>query len=380
MRYPTFAKLEEDAALVTASGQFDGRHIGLFGTQRLTPVQDYLLNWRRGRSLNESFTDLFYDEIYEPTRKRNRLPVFDYLDKLGNEVVFTTKFHWDFFHGHPFLKEFFQKGYYEVQIDPSGKFKFESIETAIEHYLTEGVNNGLSGLPGFDPHSYTGRYVNRVPSNFEPLADFVLHGRAAGRTGRTSLEPLRPGGRSFDRSLQTLLILNHEASRTGAPLVGLNLARFLGERWNIISCVGRDVGLADEFAHCSCGLIVGSVGTEFAMLLRELVKSYDLRGVISNSVENQHLTPWVNAAGLPLVSLIHEFSEYTFPASRSTDAVRLSDRVIVPARLVEELAAAGGGVDMFGAGAEYCRASSGRASVSSEGTGCVGGPQRAGDT
>jgi hypothetical protein len=39
---------------------------------------------------------------------------------------------------------------------------------------------------------------------------------------------------------------------------------------------------------------------------------------------------------LPLVSLIHEFSEYTFPVARTTDAVRLSDRVIVPARLVEE--------------------------------------------
>jgi glycosyltransferase involved in cell wall biosynthesis len=94
--------------------------------------------------------------------------------------------------------------------------------------------------------------------------------------------------------------------------------------------------LADDFARQSCGLIVGGSGAQFEMLLRELSKGFGLRAVISNSVENQHLTHWVNAAGLPLVSLIHEFSEYTFPVSKSTAAVRLSDRVIVPAHLVEE--------------------------------------------
>jgi len=200
-------------------------------------------------------------------------------------------------------------------------------------------------------------YLNDNPdvalSGVDALRHFINHGIQDGRTIRlrTPYSPsvadpsnraqespdiLRKGRKAFRADNPTILIANHDASRTGAPLVGLNLTRGF-DNYNIFIFVGRDGELTTEFLDHSVGVVLGwRAEDELQSLLEHLRNDFDLCAVIINSVESAPWAKIANAAGLPIVSLIHEFSEYTLPVSKSTDLVRLSDRVIVPARLVEQ--------------------------------------------
>ena len=208
--------------------------------------------------------------------------------------------------------------------------------------------NGL-----FHAREYLDKNPDVALSGVDPLRHFICHGMHEGRSilvrSRHSSTEERPpsddqvqsdilieGRKKFRADRPTIIIANHDASRTGAPLVGLNLARELKD-YNIFNFVGRDEELTPEFLDHSVGLILGwRSEDELQSLIERLCRDFGLHAMIVNSVE---CYPWAriaNAAGLPLVSLVHEFSEYTFPVSKVTSAVRLSDRVIVPARLVEE--------------------------------------------
>jgi len=211
----------------------------------------------------------------------------------------------------------------------------------------------LEQLGLFHSRDYLDRNPDVALSGVDPFRHFVRHGIHEGRTIRVrmsrppilgdapvEIEPdedlLREGKRPFRPELPTIFLANHDASRTGAPLVGLNIARGFKD-YNIFTFVGRDEELTSEFLDFSVGLILGWRSEEdLQSLIERLRADFGLRVVLVNSVE---AAPWAriaNAAGLPLVSLIHEFAEYTFPVSKSTAAIRLSDRVIVPAALVED--------------------------------------------
>lgn len=201
----------------------------------------------------------------------------------------------------------------------------------------------------FDGESYLQANPDVAQARMDPFRHFVFHGLHEGRVRQVArlvddqsdrsvkFEYFRFGGREYRPELGTLLIANHDSSRTGAPLVGLNLARELGERWNVFTFVGRAEALIDEFEKHCCGLVVGWRNeAEQAGLIAELVRLYGLQCVVVNSVEASGLVSAAVRGGVGVVALIHEFADYTAPFGRTTDAVRLADRVIVPADLVAQ--------------------------------------------
>src|SRR5688500_13924330 len=46
---------------------------------------------------------------------------------------------------------------------------------------------------------------------------------------------LKAGGAGFDASKSTILVVSHEASQTGAPILSLNLVQNLQKKYNVIS-------------------------------------------------------------------------------------------------------------------------------------------------
>lgn len=212
--------------------------------------------------------------------------------------------------------------------------------------------NRLEQCGLFNAREYLDANPDVALAGVDPLWHFVRHGVYEGRTirlrmpyspgdGALNQEQASAGGliegrKGFRADRPTLFVANHDASRTGAPLVGLNLAKGF-DKYNIFTFVGRDGELTPEFLDHSVGVVLGwRPEEELQSLMERLRLDFGLRALIINSVES---APWAriaNAIGVPVVSLIHEFTEYTFPVSKSTDVVRWSDRVIVPAHLVEE--------------------------------------------
>lgn len=332
-RFPTFAALTSDAAHLVEAKLFDPKFYRRSRQEcqgrSLTDAEHYLLfGSRRGIPPMPSFDLNFYKTTY-PEAEAN--PLIHYLNIGQRQRRYTNRE--QLAADLVSIQSEFDAEYYLEQTDDPA-----ALVDPAKHYLVSGVLEGLLPSPDFNAAFYEERYPDIAKGPMQPFAHYVQFGRNEGREGRPKIaERLKAGGRYYDPDLPTLVIANHEASRTGAPLVGLALARCFGDTHNIVTLLGREREITAEFVEASSAVFVGHASeAEARWLFRELVDKYKVQAVITNSVETRDFAVAADQAGLPVVSLIHEFAEYTFPRGKLADVVASADRVIVPAELIRK--------------------------------------------
>jgi glycosyltransferase involved in cell wall biosynthesis/SAM-dependent methyltransferase len=136
----------------------------------------------------------------------------------------------------------------------------------------------------------------------------------------------------LDRRKATILVVSHEASRTGAPILGLNLVQQLSARYNVISLILGGGELTDHFHKASAAVHIIDArhmnDTELDRDVKAITAQYPLMFAIVNSVESRRVLEPLKVEGVPTVSLIHEFSAYTRPRSAIPDVVCLSTETV----------------------------------------------------
>ena len=255
----------------------------------------------------------------------------------------------------------------------------------IEDYLREGERKGIPPSALFDPLYYRVANPDVAAAGTSPLLHYIRHGWKEGRLpnrfatvaipvagdlpvdiqklsarlaalpGLKQLFRLVKGdpGRdeprfeedipvqtahAYDSNRPTILIVNHDASRTGAPLVGLEIARHLCDSHNVFIYCQREGELIEAFEAVAVQVNVGSVSTssDAEFFLEYLRGKHPVHAVILNSAETAPFAAAALHAGVPSVALIHEFAEYTFPTGKAARMAAAVDRVVVPANLVLE--------------------------------------------
>jgi glycosyltransferase involved in cell wall biosynthesis/SAM-dependent methyltransferase len=188
----------------------------------------------------------------------------------------------------------------------------------IVHYLLVGEGMGFRPSASFDPVYYRARYPDIAAWSGSRLIHYLKWGRPEGRRAISIADslPLPVAGLKLNRP--TILVLIHEASRTGAPILGWNVTRALSDRANVVVVLMREGELEEAFVEVAAA-VVGPVAEEIfnpaegASLARRLVEIYRPLYVIANSVETRALVPALVDEGAPTVALVHEFSSYTKP-------------------------------------------------------------------
>ncbi len=207
-----------------------------------------------------------------------------------------------------------------------------------QHYATIGLMNMLPASPEFDTGLYLSRYPDVARARINPLLHYDRHGRGEGRSAAATLDRRTHDLRSFDPGRRTILLFSHESSRTGAPIVALNVARYLSETSNVVTVLGDASGpLIDEFASVSIDLLAGwGTPAGLEQELRSLHGRYRCSFAIVNSVVSSPVVGPLNRVGIPIVSLIHEFADYVYPPGTLSRMVLTSDIAVFPARIVQE--------------------------------------------
>ncbi len=213
-----------------------------------------------------------------------------------------------------------------------------------QHYLLEGEAKGLRPSPGFDPVAYAELYPDIANAGMSPLWHYELHGRAEGRLPRSIVDDLDFSTGGIDPNRPTVLLLLHEASHTGAPILGWNLAGELGRFCNVV-VVLRAGGTLDEALAGVASAAVGPLPPQamahplqLALFARHLVKVYGPLYAIANSVETRHIAMALRDTGVPIVALVHEFAStnpLTSDGTRSAYFSRCSV-IVFPAELVRQ--------------------------------------------
>jgi glycosyltransferase involved in cell wall biosynthesis len=144
----------------------------------------------------------------------------------------------------------------------------------------------------------------------------------------------------LDRRKATILVVSHEASRTGAPILGLNLVQQLSARYNVISLILGGGELIDHFSKAGAAVRVIDVrhmdDRELDRDIEAITAQYPLTFAIVNSVESRRVLKALKNAAVPTVTLIHEFSAYTRPRSAIPDVIVQSTMTVFSTRITLE--------------------------------------------
>jgi glycosyltransferase involved in cell wall biosynthesis len=135
-----------------------------------------------------------------------------------------------------------------------------------------------------------------------------------------------------DDSLDTVLIVCHESSETGAPILGLNISRGLIGKANVIIIALKGGKLIEEFKKSTIGILIPKRGPIFSKLLEKEIKKLAGRqkpayAVINSVVSTGCLHP-IRRLGVPTITLIHEFSSYIRPES-AVSSIGLWSNVLI---------------------------------------------------
>lgn len=149
---------------------------------------------------------------------------------------------------------------------------------------------------------------------------------------------LRRGGQRFDPACSTVLVVSHEASVTGAPILALNLCQELGTRYNVIVLLLTGGSLEADFRASATAVIRARRGHVSHRLLRRSLRwasrHTPLAFAVVNSVVSAPVLHPLHCLGIATVGLIHEFALYIKPVELFTETALWASRLICSTPLV----------------------------------------------
>ncbi len=199
------------------------------------------------------------------------------------------------------------------------------------------TNSGLVDS-NFDAEFYCKAYPDT--HGLDPYFHYSNFGK---NEGRLPCAPVPVGIdelKNLDRSKETVLIVSHEASRTGAPILALNIAQHLKEKYNVIAFLLRGGDLLADFQE-HCDIVVEPFPQSHnpfavSIVLEQLISQAGLKFAIVNSIVSRSVLPALSNNFVPSLCLIHEFASYTYPKSAIRDVVLWASQVVFSARIVYE--------------------------------------------
>ncbi|MCG7285410.1 glycosyltransferase [Cellulomonas sp. ACRRI] len=191
------------------------------------------------------------------------------------------------------------------------------------------------------------RYYRRRNDDLGHMSDDELrqhyhhHGRGEGRRGRSVLSEARISGGTLDPARETVLLLLHEATRTGAPVLGWNLVSALQQHADVVVVLMHGGELEADLARAA-DATVALVGAEpwhpqeALLLAEELVQRYSPTYAIANSAATHPVAPALERVGVPVVGLVHEFASSMRPNGVLAGFYASVSEVVFPAPIVAE--------------------------------------------
>jgi glycosyltransferase involved in cell wall biosynthesis len=325
----------DDEAYLIASGMLDeaGYRVRAGLSDGVDVAAHHLhLGWRIGLEPNAGFEGAFLRPFYEAAGAFGP-PVLTWLDlsALGFRAP-STRAEAEQVADRVRVSDYFDAASYSRRL-PAG------MDPAL-HYVVIGEWLGWQPSERFDPTFYRARYEDIAVWGGAALAHHVSSGQYEGRralpaAARLSFPPLP------NAEQRAVLVICHEASRTGAPILGWNLARGLNKEHQVVSVLMRGGELEEDFAVASAA-VVGPMTwdewhpVEMAHVAERLVKTYDPLFAVANSMETCLIVPALAARGVPTVALVHEFTAYVRPLRKMRDVYDWATHVVFPAQLVAQ--------------------------------------------
>lgn len=187
----------------------------------------------------------------------------------------------------------------------------------------------------FDPEFYLFANPDLAALDCDPVEHYLAYGRGEGRIYRPA-RILVSRRAALDPQRRTVLVVSHEASRTGAPVLCLKIAQQLSQRYNVIALLLKGGPLAADFqatANITAEIEQRAPG-DCSHALSVLKREASVDAAVVNSVVSFEVLEPLAMAAIPSVSLLHEFATYVFPRANIVTALRWATHTVFSARII----------------------------------------------
>ncbi len=220
----------------------------------------------------------------------------------------------------------------------AGVKNIASLDPAL-HYVIVGERSGFAPCENFDPAYYGERYPEIGEGAVSRLGHYLTGGRAEGRRALPAATTLEFDRSRLDPRRKTILLVSHQATRSGAPILAYNLAARLRRKYNVVVALIAGGDLFDDFSRL-CNAVVGPLPpadrnpVEIKHVVKHARAAYELSYAIVNSLDAGMFVPPLSRAFFPVLLLVHEFASYARPKSVVRDALNWATEIVFPADLV----------------------------------------------
>jgi glycosyltransferase involved in cell wall biosynthesis len=198
------------------------------------------------------------------------------------------------------------------------------------HYVIVGEQAGQTPSNRFDPQYYRERYPDIDEVGINCLTHYFTNGRFEGRRPASSAAEFIYDATGFNPNRETVLLVSHEASRTGAPILAQNIATHL-RQYNVVSVLLGGGPLVEDFAKCSAAVVGPFVDWHEAdakRVVERLATFAPISYAVVNSIESRPLIGPLVKASIPVVLLVHEFASYTRPKGAMSEALEWATQIV----------------------------------------------------
>ena len=322
-RYPSEAAIESDRMILLAEDIFDPsfylRSAGIGDVK--DPARHYLLHgWRMGAEPAAGFESSFLAPYFR-SLGCYRAPAVTY--------AMLRAAAWGVTPNHETAEaiarivrssDLFDAEAYGAQL---GKTE-EHLDPAL-HYVLVGERIGIPPSSRFDPAYYGERYPDVAQARYSYLLHYLRHGRAEGRRPRPRAADFPADPARFAPDKESIILVSHEASRTGAPIVALNVGQRLSKKYNLVTVLLRGGGLVDSFDEISAQLFCLSdsdrTHLEYKHVVTSVLRKRPIRYAIANSISGWEFLRSLSEGFVPTVGLIHEFAAYMRPLGAAPESL-----------------------------------------------------------
>ena len=325
-----------DSQRLDASGLFDERWYRT--AAKLPPTvnaaQHYLtVGWRQGIEPGPSFEGAFLQPYFSSAGFSGPPAITYQTLRDAGWPVYPTRAEAEESAGPIRASNLFDANGYKARAQNVG-----TLDPAL-HYVIIGEPMGIAPSEGFDPAYYGDRYADDLPGIANRLYHFLSYGRVEGLRPLPAAATLKFDRSRLDPKLDTVLLVAHEASRTGAPILTYNLAKRLRSHFNVVALLLDGGNLVADFEE-TCAAVVGPLSEarwhlgEIKHLVKYVLAAYPVTFAIVNSIESARAVPPLARSLVPTVMLAHEFATYVRPKSMMRQALEWATEIVFSAELV----------------------------------------------
>ncbi|MBU2861282.1 glycosyltransferase [Acidithiobacillus ferrooxidans] len=214
------------------------------------------------------------------------------------------------------------------------------IPAVLRRNLSARILPPAAAAGDFDADLYVHLYPDVAAAGVDPHTHYQRYGRPEGRLGQLPSIPGLDTLHDLDPDRETVLVVCHEGSRTGAPILGYNLVRELLPQYNVVTLF-LGPGPMLEACRALGAAVLGPTTHHRHPLIADrtiaaILERVPLRFALINSVEARFPLAPLAHRHIPTISLLHEFAANTRPHGAFLETARWSGATVFSSRLTRD--------------------------------------------